>query len=249
MKVVLLHFALFFIIACEVVDGVTEDCSQQISAKKSAKKTSMKADKVYQRCVNKNSEVQCSAELTAKENANKKLGLMVKILKVCRKNFPCNLPPKIGKGKGVLQRWFFNSTAASCETFNYGGSGGNANNFESKEYCGKACTSVCELPAKPGLCEAYFKRWFFNFKKNTCDEFVYGGCDGNANNFKTKKDCEGACSVCELPKEPGPCKGAFPRWFFNSKSDLCKKFTYGGCNGNANNFMMKNECVNMCNPK
>ena len=46
--------------------------------------------------------------------------------------------------------------------------------------------------------------------------------------------------------ERGSCKGNHQRWFFNSKSGICEKFSYGGCLKNANNFQNENECVNSC---
>ena len=40
----------------------------------------------------------------------------------------------------------------------------------------------------------YFPRWFYNTKKGRCESFIYGGCNENANNFKTKQECEQTCS-------------------------------------------------------
>ena len=51
---------------------------------------------------------------------------------------------------------------------------------------------------------------------------------------------------CSLPKVVGPCKAAFPRWFFNTKTRRCERFIYGGCQGNANNFNSLAECLNTC---
>ena len=54
--------------------------------------------------------------------------------------------------------------------------------------------------------------------------------------------CNTACppkpvDVCKLPKVVGPCRARFPRYFYNSATGDCEKFFYGGCRGNANNFM------------
>merc|ERR1711974_561462 len=43
----------------------------------------------------------------------------------------------------------------------------------------------------------------------------------------------------------GPCKAAIPRWTFN-KQRGCHRFTYGGCQGNANNFKTRAQCLNTC---
>ena len=53
-------------------------------------------------------------------------------------------------------------------------------------------------------------------------------------------------NVCELPKDSGPCRAAFPRWFFDTSSGKCQRFTFGGCQGNRNNFETLEECLNTC---
>uniref|UniRef100_A0A915KDY4 BPTI/Kunitz inhibitor domain-containing protein n=1 Tax=Romanomermis culicivorax TaxID=13658 RepID=A0A915KDY4_ROMCU len=51
---------------------------------------------------------------------------------------------------------------------------------------------------------------------------------------------------CDQPKDKGPCSGAFIRWYWNPASADCELFTYGGCQGNGNNFDTKEECVSTC---
>ncbi len=51
---------------------------------------------------------------------------------------------------------------------------------------------------------------------------------------------------CQLPKEPGNCLAAIPRWWFNAQTGKCEQFTYGGCGGNANNFESMEQCVGSC---
>uniref|UniRef100_A0A8C3PI67 BPTI/Kunitz inhibitor domain-containing protein n=1 Tax=Calidris pygmaea TaxID=425635 RepID=A0A8C3PI67_9CHAR len=45
-----------------------------------------------------------------------------------------------------------------------------------------------------GNCKALFRRFFFNASSQQCEEFIYGGCGGNRNNFETKGECFQACS-------------------------------------------------------
>ncbi|XP_071834291.1 isoinhibitor K-like isoform X2 [Apostichopus japonicus] len=52
---------------------------------------------------------------------------------------------------------------------------------------------TCELPIEPGPCRATYQRWGFNPDLGVCEEFIYGGCLGNANNFDTESDCTDEC--------------------------------------------------------
>ncbi|XP_026885360.2 low-density lipoprotein receptor-related protein 11 isoform X1 [Electrophorus electricus] len=51
---------------------------------------------------------------------------------------------------------------------------------------------------------------------------------------------------CTAPPVVGPCKGAFPRWYYDPAAGECKHFLYGGCKGNHNNFLQQGDCVNEC---
>ncbi|XP_053814837.1 kunitz-type protease inhibitor 4 [Vidua macroura] len=64
--------------------------------------------------------------------------------------------------------------------------------------CGYTCQEpvldFCYLPSVCGNCKALFRRFFFNASSQQCEEFIYGGCGGNRNNFETKGECFQACS-------------------------------------------------------
>jgi len=108
---------------------------------------------------------------------------------------------------------------------------------------------VCMLEAEVGPCDAVVPRWTYDAELGRCKRFTYGGCGGNANNFKTLEACEKACpppSPCSLPRVIGPCKAAIPRWWFNKGKGVCERFIYGGCGGNANNFLSKEACEAAC---
>ena len=55
-------------------------------------------------------------------------------------------------------------------------------------------SAKCELPPEVGLCMGYFPRWYFNIQSGSCEQFIYGGCMGNENNFGTRRECERECS-------------------------------------------------------
>ncbi|XP_078379710.1 cysteine-rich motor neuron 1 protein-like isoform X2 [Oculina patagonica] len=51
---------------------------------------------------------------------------------------------------------------------------------------------------------------------------------------------------CLLPPSEGPCRAAFRRWYYNKEKGKCMVFSYGGCEGNANNFYTKPACKLVC---
>uniref|UniRef100_A0A8C7YLS8 Serine peptidase inhibitor, Kunitz type 1 a n=1 Tax=Oryzias sinensis TaxID=183150 RepID=A0A8C7YLS8_9TELE len=52
---------------------------------------------------------------------------------------------------------------------------------------------------------------------------------------------------CLVPKKVGPCRGSFPRWYYNAASEKCETFVFGGCRQNKNNYLTKEECAMACN--
>ena len=51
---------------------------------------------------------------------------------------------------------------------------------------------------------------------------------------------------CTFSPDPGNCRAFIPSFFFNSTSQLCEQFIYGGCQGNPNRFKTIEECLNDC---
>jgi hypothetical protein len=160
---------------------------------------------------------------------------------LCVPDSICDLPPETGECAAALLRWYHDARSGRCERFVWGGCGGNANNFESLADCEATCppTDPCLLRPDPGPCDAAIARWYFDSGTGRCQMFIYGGCEGNANNFATRHECEGVCppvNICELPADTGPCEALIPRWHFDPAAGECRRFIWGGCGGNANNF-------------
>ncbi|CAG9764302.1 unnamed protein product [Ceutorhynchus assimilis] len=53
---------------------------------------------------------------------------------------------------------------------------------------------MCRLPEVKGHCRALIMRWRYDPSSGKCFEFGFGGCDGNGNNFSSKKACMDMCS-------------------------------------------------------
>ncbi|KAM9770556.1 WAP, Kazal, immunoglobulin, Kunitz and NTR domain-containing protein [Menidia menidia] len=93
--------------------------------------------------------------------------------------------------------WYYDGKLGSCAAFSSGGCEDSRNRFETYEECKASCqregAGVCALPAVQGPCKAWEARWSWNALTKQCQAFVYGGCHGNANSFRSKKECEAAC--------------------------------------------------------
>ncbi|CAC5389458.1 unnamed protein product [Mytilus coruscus] len=99
--------------------------------------------------------------------------------------------------------------------------------------------NICDLPKVVGPCRASIQRFHYDVQIGRCKRFFYGGCEGNNNNFKTRRDCVTAC------RKRG--QSSIPRWFYKTKSMQCEGFIYGGRQGNKNNFKTKRRCERLCN--
>ncbi|BFZ04335.1 hypothetical protein BsWGS_07374 [Bradybaena similaris] len=57
-----------------------------------------------------------------------------------------------------------------------------------------AIPSNCTLEPVSGICQMYLERYFYDVTAAQCQKFIYGGCQGNANNFETAEACQAACA-------------------------------------------------------
>ncbi|XP_054714370.1 papilin-like isoform X2 [Uloborus diversus] len=191
----------------------------------------------------------------------------------------CSLAPVKGPCSGTFTQWFYDKSKDECFEFVFSGCQGNANRFNTKESCYAKCKKeplttvapivpddICTLPQEPGPCLGYYRMWYYDSAENICKGFVYGGCDGNANRFGKRIECEKQCArkkiskeppvfptnvtsnedVCRLPVDTGPCKETHPRWFYDAQSQSCLPFVFGGCGGNKNRFKSSEICLRFC---
>ncbi len=52
----------------------------------------------------------------------------------------CVLAPARGPCRANINRFYFDSASGTCKTFDYGGCGGNGNNFLTKANCMQSCS-------------------------------------------------------------------------------------------------------------
>jgi len=217
-----------------------------------------------------------------KELADRMLGQSEQIRDLERQ-VRCKLPLAQGDCFGTIPRWHFDAEKGSCQQFSYSGCKGNANNFHTLSDCQRSCehtqahtfsprngdqdgsASVCSQAKDMGPCRATMLRWYYDQESKKCQEFTYGGCAGNDNNFISQHKCQERCvkvtdaegrkgsesesrseSRCKLPQETGPCRAAFQKFHFDSESGTCKEFIYGGCDGNENRFDSNEDCLRAC---
>ena len=112
---------------------------------------------------------------------------------------------------------------------------------------------ACKIKPDFGICNRP-DRFYFTPTK-FCNKYssvlqiaknITSECERNQNNFNTKKECLQTCGDCYSKPEKGPCKANIQRYYFDKDRKICKKFTFGGCKGNGNNYKTKKACFDTC---
>uniref|UniRef100_A0A1I7V5L1 Kunitz/Bovine pancreatic trypsin inhibitor domain protein n=1 Tax=Loa loa TaxID=7209 RepID=A0A1I7V5L1_LOALO len=116
---------------------------------------------------------------------------------------PCELIPDRGTsvtGISPSYRWYFDIAADRCIQFNYLGTAGNANNFETNHICLDICgigntsdVNICLHPKVPGTGPYKIPRFYYDARNNACKQFVYTGFGGNNNRFAKHQQCSEIC--------------------------------------------------------
>ncbi|XP_008049190.2 kunitz-type protease inhibitor 2, partial [Carlito syrichta] len=146
----------------------------------------------------------------------------------------CLASQVVGACRASIPRWWYNVTDGSCQQFVYGGCGGNDNNYQSKEECLEKCAGVTEnaiddlTPSRNGAESSVPSAP----RRQDSDDL-----SGDAFNFG---------EYCAAEAVTGPCRAAFPRWYFDAEKNSCDTFVYGGCRGNKNSYLSKEACLRRC---
>ncbi|XP_050510138.1 papilin isoform X5 [Diabrotica virgifera virgifera] len=183
----------------------------------------------------------------------------------------CTLPPVRGPCNGEYPQYYYDPGTDSCQEFIYGGCTGNYNRFQDQQSCEERCKKVrepeptytqaptaavdlaaCSLPYDSGNCTERFTAFYYNKEQRRCLPFIYNGCGGNSNRFNSEEQCQRQCGefraqdVCNMDRDPGPCRGYFIKYYYDRDTRRCEQFAYGGCRGNGNRFSSEEECAQIC---
>ncbi|KAK3560946.1 hypothetical protein QTP86_023136 [Hemibagrus guttatus] len=228
----------------------------------------------------------------------------------------CLLEKVVGHCRAAFPRFYYDVADQTCKTFVYGGCGGNNNNFKTKEECENACNGVTGW----GRAWKPVKIKVQNLSVMVVEEAVMvveqavmvveeavmvveeavvvveeavvvveeavvvveeavvvveeavvvveEAADKNLKivNFKDSKDFDNAkyqakpteaplpemttaeyAEKCQAEPQVGMCRASIPRYYYSN--GMCKRFTYGGCGGNSNNYHTEEECMKTCTVK
>ncbi|XP_021518962.1 tissue factor pathway inhibitor 2 [Meriones unguiculatus] len=114
---------------------------------------------------------------------------------------------------------------------------------------------ICLLPLEAGPCQDLIPRFHYDRSSQKCLEFGYGGCKGNANNFRSQELCERTCGniqkvppVCRLELSTYPCDKPNVQYFFNMSTITCEILKPGLCSMTKNVFPDEATCKAFCEP-
>lgn len=120
-----------------------------------------------------------------------------------------------------------------------------------------ALATDCTTQPPKMECRMYLPAWYYNTRTRSCQ---LRQCHNTLlNRYDTKALCEQTCirgaesegdgempEDCRLEPAVGPCLARIPRYFYDVSAGRCKRFFFGGCQGNANNFPRRRACRNRC---
>ncbi|GAB1291842.1 Kunitz-type protease inhibitor 2 [Apodemus speciosus] len=177
----------------------------------------------------------------------------------------CGVSKVVGQCWASIPRWWYNVTDGSCQPFIYGGCEGNGNNYQSKEECLDKCDGVTEstidgvASSEKGADSAVLSGFVLVcFVELSVAALLLlclreSAAGARVPRKQNSEDLSGEIFNYEeycLPKAvTGPCRAAFPRWYYDAEKNACNSFIYGGCRGNKNSYLSREACMQHCSGK
>ncbi|XP_054715702.1 probable chitinase 10 isoform X1 [Uloborus diversus] len=190
-----------------------------------------------------------------------------------RKPASCYQRPERGSCDSRKTRYYYDSETQSCKVFVWSGCEGNQNRFKTREMCESTCGGRSTSIPSGFKCrrDGYFKH------PETCEKFIQcsngrpyeqtcpSGLHFSLSSLTCQAPCDAFCDPtlsdecgwdsaphatreidCTASPDKGPCDSLTPRYYYDSDSSRCRRFFYGGCRGNTNNFRTQEECEETC---
>ncbi|XP_029590105.1 kunitz-type protease inhibitor 1b isoform X1 [Salmo trutta] len=181
----------------------------------------------------------------------------------------CLVPKKVGHCRGAFPRWHYNGASEKCEEFTFGGCKGNRNNYISQQECSNACHGVSAasgrrigVPTEGEVCGSPCNSGQFTCDNGCClDEDLecdtVSQCSDGSDEASCDKlnqtftrllniDVDKSRARCTKPPRTGMCRASHSHWYYDPLNRKCHRFTYGGCDGNDNNFDVEESCKETC---
>ncbi|XP_019716929.1 kunitz-type protease inhibitor 2 isoform X6 [Hippocampus comes] len=175
---------------------------------------------------------------------------------------PCLQPMKVGSCRAAFPKFYYDVVNQTCRSFTYGGCDANGNNFESREDCEATCNGVtgsvlpeASTAARPrSSVKSLRMAQPIDDQSKLWDDYddVLSAEDYSVSVGPTPKKLfqSDLPSVseddCLSSPDPGPCRAAFPKFYYDPATGSCQSFIYGGCGGNKNQFSSAEECQTRC---
>ncbi|XP_052692284.1 carboxypeptidase inhibitor SmCI-like [Crassostrea angulata] len=171
----------------------------------------------------------------------------------------CSAIPERGPCKGSCPRYHFDPSDYKCKQFTYGCCGGNSNSYLTQQACLNACNDGCPDGTNPDQIRCLVDACTYEKCPRFPEADCVSRCNGCVAQFINKhRDVTSICQKkknkvikkkesCSAEPDPGPCEGLCPRYYYDQEDSTCKKFTYGCCEGNSNNYKTLEECLDGCN--